>query len=122
VEGGSKRQDAVPEPATATSAQPAIQPARAGGRCRPHHAAAQQTHQERAFQRKVGEPVGESNHPQRHTDNQRRRHEQHQLQLLIRVALLSEQHAPKGIPAGQQRSEGRGHAHFEQQREQQILG
>ncbi len=35
-----------------------------------HDAAAEQTHQERAFERQVREPVRKSDHPQRHADNQ----------------------------------------------------
>src|SRR5580704_18900216 len=87
-----------------------------------YDAATEQAHQERAFQRQIGEPVRKSHHPQRHTDNQGRRREQHQLQLLVGIALFGEQHAAKRVPPRQQRGKRSGYAYFEQQREQQILG
>src|SRR5216684_239082 len=92
-----------------------------GAANRPHDAAAEQTHQERAFERKIGEAVRESDQTQRDADNQRRRHEQHQLQLLVGIALFGEQHAAKGVPARQERRKRRGYAHFQQQRKQQVL-
>src|ERR1700682_5314462 len=88
---------------------------------RPHHAAAEQAHQECAFERKIRKAIRKPHQAQRDADNQRRRHEQHQLQLLVGIAFLGEEHASKRVPAREQRRERRRHAHFQQQRKQQVL-
>src|SRR5438874_1730691 len=76
-------------------------------------AAAEQAHQERAFERHIGEGIGgATNQAKSHAQNQRRHHEQHQFQFLIRVALLREQHAPQGVPPNQECGEGGGHRHL----------
>src|SRR5438552_820151 len=80
---------------------------------RSHDAAAEQAHQERAFERHIGEGIGgATNQAKSHAQNQRRHHEQHQFQFLIRVALLREQHAPQGVPPNQECGEGGGHRHL----------
>ncbi len=57
---------------------------------RTNDAPSQQTHEKRPLQGQIGEPVRKPDHPQRHANNQRRRHEQHQLQLLIGITFLRE--------------------------------
>src|SRR6266581_391299 len=66
---------------------------------------------------RINPPSSPANQSKCHADDQRRRHEQHQLQFLVGIALLGEEHPPERVPSRQQRSNGGGHSHLKQQGE-----
>ncbi len=87
----------------------------------PHHAAAQQSQQERALQHQVGELILRPDDSQQDADAQHWREEEQQLYFLVGVARFDVEGAAKDGPAGQQGGHGGGHANLQKQREEQAL-
>ncbi len=82
---------------------------------------AEQAKQEGALHHQVGKTVWIAHQAQRHAEGQRRRQAQHQFHFEIGIADLGEQNLAENFPAHQQGGQRGGHAHLQQQREQQVL-
>jgi len=75
-------------------------------------AASEQAHQKSAFEREIGELVGVADKAKRDSDDERRGHEEHELQLLIGVALFGKEDAAEGVPSSKECGNGGGYANL----------
>src|ERR1700739_1948111 len=85
---------------------------------RTDNASPKQPHYKCAYKGEIGEAVVRADQAQGDADNERWRHEEHEFELLVGVALLGEEHLAKSPPARQQRGNRGGNAYLEQEREQ----
>ena len=67
-------------------------------------------HQEGTFKGEVGEAVLRIYEAKRDANDERRSHEEHELEFLVGIALFGEEDAAEGVPASQERGDGSGHA------------
>ena len=84
--------------------------------------AAEQTHQESAFEREIGEAVGVADETQGDAEDERRHHEEHEFEFLVGVALFGKEDAAESVPAREESGDGGGHADLQQQGEKQVAG
>ena len=71
-----------------------------------YHSATEKPHKKSTFDRKVGELVSPADQAKGDADDESGRHEQHQLQFLVRIAFFGEEDPAKGVPASKQRRNG----------------
>jgi hypothetical protein len=83
-------------------------------------AAAEQTHQKSTFEREIGELIGIADEAEGNAEDKRRRHEKHELEFLIGIALFGEENAAESVPAGEECGDGGGYADLEEQGEEEV--
>ena len=83
-------------------------------------ATAEKAHQEGTFKREIGEAVLRVYEAKRDANDERRGHEEHELQFLVGIALFGKENAAEGVPASEESGDGSGHADLEEQGKEEV--